>query len=207
MNNLPYFNFISYAALHDAQRDEKGNLVYRQRQSGSMLFPLLLTGMTVMMVVSSAVHAQTFTVFDALMMAVPLVFGSLLAYTSLRRSVTIVFSDAGITLSGKLRRRKSMLWDEITDVSSFAPIDGGERPQQSMLIYFRDSRSTVFALPLLMQGFADFFNMASSKLSGSSFDDELNKVVAYFRRARIDIVNKRVINEDPFRTDSPFEGF
>lgn len=212
--NTPFFNFINYAAINDAKKDEKGRLIYRRLQSGSIFMPVLMVLTATAFILISIYQSGVFSFGDAFMLAAPLFFGGFLIYNHLKNDIKVIFSDEGISIMGGLRKKKTLLWQEITEVSSFAPFDFTTYtpnsqivPVMSMLIYFKDSKQTVFALPVLMNGFADFFNMANQKLSNKPFDQEFQKVIAYYKRSKIDIVNKKVITTDPFQSDTPFEGF
>jgi len=203
----PIFHFVNYAAINDARRDEKGNLMHRRAQPHSLLMPVIMLASSVLFLYYAASGSNgSFTPIDAIMLCAPMFFALVMIYSYLKNDVSVIFSDDGITVRGALKKKRFVAWQDIDEVSSFSPPSSGAAQQGGALMYFRSKNNTVFAISVLMYGFADFFNFARSKL-GEGFQAEFSKVIAYYKRSRIDLVNKRVLTVDPFESDSPFEGF
>lgn len=211
-----------FQAISNSPKDRKGRYQFKRSMGGMLAFSVIWTVMLLVGMLASLVVSGTFTLFDAVLITLLLASIAMSVVSFFKQRRKIVMDQDGITfVTGS--KKYSVAYGDIVAVSALMPFRmqaqnvsvfeelADRQPKRnasvvSFALYLHDRSGQEHLFPILGQGFADRFDLLTSKLDGMGFEGEFEKIYNLYLSHRVDLRTRVILppqayraSQDPFR--------
>ncbi len=212
-----------FQAIASSPKDRNGRLVIKRSMGGfvavSVLWCLLLIAMLVLNIVMSGMFGILDAVFITMGLASVVI--AVVGYFKQRRKI-VMDGESILFVTGS--RKSTVSYREVTAVSALAPFrmqaqnapvfEELSEPQQtnrapavvSLALYLRDASGGEYTFPIVGKGFADRFELLTSKLDGMGFEGEFEKIRTLYLSHRVDLRTRTILPQNAhWQPQDPFQ--